>query len=290
MNKLLFFILLLQTSFTFSQKCNHANQIVALYSQLSANGFDTSKPVSYHYFFADTNEQDILRLKNTLLNQGYIFVSTTKNAGKFQLEVQKTEAHNAASSLKKGMELKALANENGVEVFDGFEIKTEETKSESLASFKQQVELLPSGDLLKKGLEFYDKNDNSKALIVFDRCIKQGINLETSYYKRANCKTVLGQIEGAKSDLESALRLNPQNFAANFNLAGLYFESKNYDIAINYYQKATVLNPKSDDSFYRLAETYQKMGVKNAALQNCQKALQLNPANEYAKKLLGLLK
>lgn len=283
-------IILLQTSVVFSQKCNHANQISALYSQLTANEFDTKKPISYHYFFADADEQNILRLKNTLQKQDYTFVGTTRIAGKFQLEVLKMEAHNAVSSIKKGTELKALANENGVEIFDGFEIKVEEIESKSLASFKQQIEQIPSGELYKKGLEFYDKNDNSKALVVFDRCIKQGINLEMSYYKRANCKTALGQIEGAKSDLESTLRLNPQNFAANFNLAGLCFESKNYDKAIDYYQKATVLNPKSDDSFYRLAETYQKMGVKNATLQNCQKALQLNPANEYAKKLLGLLK
>lgn len=283
-------ILLLQTSVVFSQKCNHANQISALYSQLTANGFDTKKPISYHYFFADANEQDILRLKNTLLNQGYTFVGTTKNAGKVQLEVQKKEAHDAASSLKKGTELKTLAQENGVAVFDGFEIKEEESESENLVSFKQQVERIPSAELFRKGLEFYDKNDNEKALVIFDRCIKQGINLENTYYKRANCKTALGQIEGAKSDLESTLRLNSQNFAANFNLGGLYFESKNYDKAINYYQKATVLNPKSDDSFYRLAETYQKRGMKNEALQNCQKALQLNPANEYAKKLLSLLK
>lgn len=283
-------ILLLQTSVVFSQKCNHANQISALYSQLLANGFDTKKPISYHYLFVDANEQDILRLKNVLQNQNYTFVGTTRNAGKFQLEVQKIEAHDAASSLKKGTELKALAQENGVEVFDGFEIKGEETEPGNLASFRQQVEQIPNAELYKKGLEFYDKNDNEKALIIFDRCIKQGINLENTYYKRANCKTALGQIEGAKSDLESTLRLNPQNFAANFNLAGLYFESKNYDKAINYYQKATVLNPKSDDSFYRLAEIYQKRGMKNAALQNCQKALQINPANEYVKKLLGLLK
>ena len=152
------------------------------------------------------------------------------------------------------------------------------------------MENIPTAELYKKALELYDKNEDAKALIVFDRCIKQNINLETSYYKRANCKTALGRPQGAIADLENVLRLNPQHYEANFNLGGLHFDAKNYDKAVGFYQKAISINPKSDNGFYRLAETYQQMNMKNAASQNCQKALQINPNNEYAKKLMAVLK
>ena len=276
----------------FSQRCNHANQIQSLYSQLTANGFNTQTPISYHYFFIDQNEQDLNQLKVVLLKQNYKHISTTKNAGTYQLEVEKIEAHNATSATQKGKSLNELAKANNVETFDGFEIFSEEIVEEddNLSTFKQNVDKIPTTELFKKASEFYDKNEDAKALIVFDRCIKQNINLETSYYKRANCKTALGRSQEAISDLENVLRLNPQHYEANFNLGGLYFDAKNYDKAANFYQKAVSVNPKSDNGFYRLAKTYQQMGMKNAALQNCQKALQINPNNEYAKKLMVVFK
>lgn len=276
----------------FSQRCNHANQIQSLYSQLNANGFDNQKPISYHYFFIDQNEQDLNQLKVILLKQNYKYVRTSKNGGKYQLEVEKIEAHNAASATQKGKSLDELARANNVETFDGFEIFSEETAEEgdNLANFTQNVDKIPTTELFKKASELYDKNEDAKALIVFDRCIRQNINLETSYYKRANCKTALGRSQEAIADLENVLRLNPQHYEANFNIGGLYFDAKNYDKAANFYQKAVAVNPKSDNGFYRLAETYQQMGMKNAALQNCKKALQINPNNEYAKKLMDVLK
>jgi tetratricopeptide (TPR) repeat protein len=276
----------------FSQRCNHANQIQSLYSQLTANGFNTQKPISYHYFFIDQNEQDLNQLKAVLLKQNYKYVRTSKNAGKYQLEVEKLEANNAASATQKGKSLNELAKANNVETFDGFEIFSEETAEEgdNLATFKQNIEKIPTTELFQKASEFYDKNEDAKALIVFDRCIKQNINLETSYYKRANCKTALGRSQEAITDLENVLRLNSQHYEANFNLGGLHFDAKNYDKSAGFYQKAVSINPKSDNGFYKLAETYQQMSMKNAALQNCQKALQINPNNEYAKKLMSTLK
>ncbi|MDZ7934742.1 MAG: tetratricopeptide repeat protein [Emticicia sp.] len=288
---ILFFIFIFPLA-GFSQRCNHANQIQSLYSQLVSQGFDTQTQIAYHYFFIDQNEQDLNQLKAVLLEQNYKHVRTSKKAGKYQLEMQKIEAHNAASVTQKGKSLNELAKANNVETFDGFEIFSEETAEEgdNLVTFKQNIGRIPTTELFKKASELYDKNEDAKALIAFDRCIKQNINLETSYYKRANCKTALGRPQEAITDLESVLRLNPQHYEANFNLGGLYFDAQNYDKAASFYQKAVAVNPKSDNGFYRLAETYQQMGMKNAALQNCQKALQINPNNEYAKKLMASLK
>ena len=162
-------------------------------------------------------------------------------------------------------------------------------ESSDLNLFRQQINKIPTADLYKKAMEFYDKNQNDKALVVLDRCIQQKINLESSYYKRANCKTALGKTQEAIADLENSLRLNAQSYAANFNLGGLYFESKNYEKAVLFYEKAVLVNINSDDAYYRLAETYQKLGRKNDALQNCQKALKINPSNVYAKNLMKTL-
>ena len=282
-------ILLLFPLVGFSQRCNHAREIQTLYTQLVANGFDTKKPIAYHYFFIDNSQEELIRFKDLLLKQSYNLVSISKNAGKFQLEIKKTDAFDAESATQMEKALSQFAKVNNIEVFDGFELKSEE-KLPSNIDFRKEVEHIPTAELFKKAMEFYDKQDDKKALIIFDRCIKLGINSEISYYKRGNCKTSLGQISEAITDLENTLRLNPKHYEANFNLGGLYFDVANYDKAIAYYQKAILLNPKSDNGFYRLAATYQKMGMKNAAIQNCQKSLQINPNNQYAQALLRNLK
>lgn len=276
----------------FSQRCNHPREIQTLYTHLVANGFDTKKPISYHYFFIDNDPQELARFKDLLLKQNYHFVNTSKKADKYQLEVEKTDAFDAESATQMEKTLSQLAKANNIETFDGFELKAQESEENegNIADFRKEVERIPVAELFKKAIELYDKQDDLKALAVFDRCIKLGINSEISYYKRGNCKTALGQTSGAISDLENTLRLNPKHYEANFNLGGLYFDGANYEKAATYYQKAILLNPNSDNGFYRLAATYQKMGMKNAALQNCQKSLQINPNNQYAKELISSLK
>jgi tetratricopeptide (TPR) repeat protein len=282
-------ILLLLPLLGFSQRCNHARDIQMLYTQLVANGFDTKKPISYHYFFIDNSQEKLIRFKNLLLKQNYNLVGISKNAGKFQLEIEKIDAFDAESATQMEKTLSQFAKVNNIEVFDGFELKSEE-KLPSNIDFRKEVEHIPTAELFKKAMEFYDKKDDKKALIVFDRCIRLGINSEISYYKRGNCKTSLGQTSGAIADLENTIKLNPKHYEANFNLGGLYFDLANYDKAASFYQKAILLNPSSDNGFYRLAATYQKMGMKNAAFQNCQKSLQINPNNQYAKELMRNLK
>lgn len=278
------------STFGFAQKCNHANEVQALFTQLKNNGFNEEEPVNYHYYFIDSDPKDISHLKDVLVKQDYKYVGIAKVAGKYQLEVSKKEAHTAGSAIEKGKELKALATTNNVDIFDGFELKMAGSNDISDdADVSEEINKIPTPQLFKKALDFYNKNETEKALVAFDRCIGLGINPEMSYYKRGNCKTTLGNVNGAIADLETVVRLNPKHYEANFNLGGLYLDKENYDRAIGYYQKAVTTNPQSDNGFYRLAEAYQKKGEKKTALQYCEKSLAVNPGNVYAKELLKKL-
>lgn len=274
----------------FGQKCNHASEVQTLFTQLKNNGFNELEPIDYHYYFIDSDPSDIVRLKEVLVKQEYQYVGIAKVRGKYQLEVSKKEAHTAGSAIERGKALKALATHNNVEVFDGFELKMETQRDDNAETdLREEVDKIPSPQLFKKAMEFYNRNDTEKALAAFDRCISLGINPETSYYKRGNCKTATGNVNGAIADLEYVVYLNPKHYEANFNLGGLYLDKGNYDRAIAFYQKAVTMNPESDNGFYRLAESYQKKGEKKMALQYCEKSLAVNPENTYAKELLKRL-
>ena len=268
-----------------AQKCNHAREVQTLFAQLQANGFDTKQAIPYDYYFLDSRQEKLVSLKNSLTNQGYRFVSLEKKSAKYELKVQKTESHSAQSLIQRGEELSRFSATQGVETFDGFEIKFDENPN-----FKEEVERISPQDLFKKAMQFYDNHEDEKAKIVLDRCIKLNINPAESFYKRANTKTALGQKTEAIADLESAIRLNASYFEANYNLAGLYFDAKDFEKSINFYQKAATINPRNDNAFYRLAAAQNQIGLKNTAFQNCQKALQINPNNAFAKELLAKLK
>lgn len=285
-----FFAMSFTPLLSFAQKCNHANEVQALFTQLKNNGFNEQEPVDYHYYFIDSDPKDISHLKEVLVKQDYKYVGIAKVAGKYQLEVSKKEAHSAGSAIERGKELKALANTNNVDVFDGFELKMAEGADISdNTDVSEEINKIPPPQLFRKALDFYNKNETEKALVAFDRCISLGISPETSYYKRGNCKTTLGNVNGAIADLETVVRMNPKHYEANFNLGGLYLDKENYDRAISYYQKAVTTNPQSDNGFYRLAEAYQKKGEKKTALEYCEKSLAVNPGNVYAKELLKKL-
>lgn len=285
-----FLAVLFMPVFSFAQKCNHASEVQTLFTHLKNNGFNEEEPINYHYFFIDSDPKDIAHLKEVLVKKDYQYVGIARMAGKYQLEVSKKEAHTAASAIDRGKELKALANANNVDVFDGFELKME-TNGNDVAEtdIKEEISKIPAQQLFKKAMEFYNRNNTEKALVAFDRCISLGINPEMSYYKRGNCKTTLGNVNGAIADLEYVVRLNPKHFEANFNLGGLHLDKENYDTAISYYQKAVAINPQSDNGLYRMAEAYQKKGQKKMAVQYCEKSLAVNPDNVYAKELLTKL-
>jgi tetratricopeptide (TPR) repeat protein len=287
---IVFFAAFFISTASYAQKCNHANEVQALFTQLKNNGFNEQEPVDYHYYFIDSDPKDIAHLKEVLVKQEYKYVGIAKIAGKYQLEVSKKEAHTVVSAIERGKELKALANTNNVDIFDGFELKMAEAGNDiAETDIREEIDKIPPPQLFRKALDFYNKNETEKALAAFDRCINLGINTETSYYKRGNCKTTLGNVNGAIADLETVVRLNPKHYEANFNLGGLYLDKENYDRAIEHYQKAVTTNPQSDNGFYRLAEAYQKKGEKKTALQYCEKSLAVNPGNVYAKELLKKL-
>jgi len=101
--------------------------------------------VSYHYFFQDKDQQNLTRFKTLLLQQNYSIIGITKASGKYQLEVQKTEAHTAESVIERGKQLSILAKNNGIETFDGFELKSEENDIE--ADFSEEIEKTPVNQL-----------------------------------------------------------------------------------------------------------------------------------------------
>jgi type II secretory pathway predicted ATPase ExeA/cytochrome c-type biogenesis protein CcmH/NrfG len=125
--------------------------------------------------------------------------------------------------------------------------------------------------------------------------------------------------------LRKAVDADSQNAEAHFALGKLYTRSKDYEKAINGYQKAATLNYRTPDVFFNLGFIYaakedymnaekmfllaaesrpkyldkalfnlavvqQKQGRRKQCIENLEKALTVNPKNQRVQKYLNRLK
>lgn len=100
------------------------------------------------------------------------------------------------------------------------------------------------------------------------------------------------QVSSSRQDLLlQAIKANPNDATAHFNLGVSYFNQQNYDLAIPEFQKCLQLN-SNDQQAKELLESglgissYLKHDL-SAAIDHFQKTLKINPKNPNANLLLG---
>jgi tetratricopeptide (TPR) repeat protein len=129
----------------------------------------------------------------------------------------------------------------------------------------------------------------------------------------------------AESLFLKAIKSDPKNVQAHFQLGHLYMNQKEYTKAIGVYQSLAKLDPSFPETFWNLAFIYaqtkdylkaeemygrvvdlaptyldealynlaivqEKQGKRAESIKNLEKALQVNPNNQMAKKYLHRLK
>ena len=70
------------------------------------------------------------------------------------------------------------------------------------------------------------------------------------------------------------VKRQPSHASAYYNLAGLCFEQKRYDLASGYYRKVVELRPDDADALNNLGVVYDRQGKEDRAIQQYRKAIQ----------------
>ena len=81
-----------------------------------------------------------------------------------------------------------------------------------------------------------------------------------------------------------AIAENPQNLLPYLNLAVLYRGERKYNEAISVLKKGISANPKSKELYLQLARIYQEKGEEELAKDNYQEVLKLDPGNSEARE------
>jgi superkiller protein 3 len=90
---------------------------------------------------------------------------------------------------------------------------------------------------------------------------------------------------------EKVAELAPRLPDAFFNLGYVYAITENYQKARDMYGKVVELSPPFiDEALFNLAVIQQKLGDREQSIQNLERAVRLNPENVSAKNYLHQLK
>jgi type II secretory pathway predicted ATPase ExeA/Tfp pilus assembly protein PilF len=163
-------------------------------------------------------------------------------------------------------------------------------------------------------------------IIAQDPSTMQKVNVYYSRALRGQADRLLGINPGeAERLLVKAIKIDPQNARAHFDLGKLYTRSKDYSKAIKAYRDAADLNYRSADAFFNLGFIYaekkdylnaekmfilatdsrtdyldktlfnlavvqEKQGKTNQCIENLEKALDINPTNQRVRTYLNHFK
>ena len=126
--------------------------------------------------------------------------------------------------------------------------------------------------------------DSIAAISSFDSAINLGIKEVGPFINRSNLKKDNRDYEGAKSDLQLAIKYNPDSFLPHFSIGLLYSELEDHSKAIIYFTKAVELNKDFPPTYNLLVSSYSKRSLQridsrdfSGAIEDINEALKIKP-------------
>ncbi len=148
---------------------------------------------------------------------------------------------------------------------------------------KETEQFLIRGNLAMSKFEY------DKAMHFYNEAIEKTKDYAPAYNNRGLLKVQIGDLDGAITDFEKAISLEPDFKEAIYNLGNYLGEKGEYDKGLNYLKQ--VENTYKDSSFYHTSLGFIHTNQNNfsQAYADFQKAIMLNPKNDKAYSNLGFV-
>ncbi len=128
--------------------------------------------------------------------------------------------------------------------------------------------------LFKKGLSDYKKAQYQSAILYFESVLINERCAIAAYYYRGKAYAHLGQYKIAFDNYIKAMRIQKHQSLWNA-CANIQYKLKNYQGALEYYNRAIAMNPKECSYYINKGDTLRKLGNYNQALEAYKHALAL---------------
>jgi len=162
---------------------------------------------------------------------------------------------------------------------------------DALESFKQAIKLNPN--FIKAYLGLGDAHvslrEYAKAAGDYGKVISMRPDkARLAYFKRGEINFLLGQLQQAMADFQSAIEIDPNYADAHMSLGNTFFKLKSYEQAIAYYDRVLEANPDRDLAAFRRGRSYYILKEFPEAIRDFSYAIDLQPSNVEAYYYRGL--
>ncbi|AEE17789.1 restriction endonuclease [Treponema brennaborense DSM 12168] len=132
---------------------------------------------------------------------------------------------------------------------------------------------------------YYRDHAWEKALPLFELMLNiaevhREIDLQQTSLRQGICALKLNRPQDALRGLLPALRMRPENFEVNYNLAQAYYQCGEFEKAVPLLKKALMLNREASDVYGLLGLSFYNLKKFRDALPYLKRALNENPENK----------
>jgi tetratricopeptide (TPR) repeat protein len=97
--------------------------------------------------------------------------------------------------------------------------------------------------LMEKGAEQIQARQFKEAIATYSEVIRRKPAFAEGWNKRATVRFLVGDLKASLADCDQVMKRNPYHFGALSGYGQIYFQMKQYDKAITYWQRALKVNP-----------------------------------------------
>ncbi|MCL1850308.1 MAG: tetratricopeptide repeat protein [Bacteroidetes bacterium] len=136
--------------------------------------------------------------------------------------------------------------------------------------------------------EFFQKKLNPLAVSYYKNALEITPNDKILNYNLAKLYQDLGELELAKEQYNNMISIDPRSYPAYNNLGYIAFNYEdNYEEAVRYYSKAIEINPDYDQAWCNRGLAYEYMDEYEKAREDYLQCLKINPNYENAIRCLN---
>lgn len=157
--------------------------------------------------------------------------------------------------------------------------------------FREALELSEPEDkdeiYLDLAMEYENLNDYQGAITVLKSAIKYNPNNEGAIYEVAYCYDQIGDYEKAIQCYSDFIDENPYSFTAWYNLGNAYSKLEKFEKAVWAYDYCVLINDEFSPAYFNLGNAYLSMDKFQLSIDNFEKCMELDGEDGLALCYIG---